>query len=75
MRDNHKIAEKEAGVAMDLSDVPNILWEPDEYRRVKLGEGNRGSICRGRGCRPHSDLRVQRYRAWQPIVFANGDRH
>jgi hypothetical protein len=47
MRDNYKIAEKETGVAMDFSDVPNILCEPDEYRRVKLGEGNRRALCAG----------------------------
>jgi hypothetical protein len=47
MRDNYKIAEKETGVATDFSDVPNILCEPDEYRRVKLGEGNRRALCAG----------------------------
>ena len=47
MRDNCKIAEKETGVAMDFSDVPNILCEPDEYRRVELGEGNRRALCAG----------------------------
>ena len=47
MRDNYKIAEKETGVAMDFSDVPNILCEPDEYRRVKLGGGNRRALCAG----------------------------
>lgn len=47
MRDNYKIAEKETGVAMDFSDVPNILCEPDEYRRVELGEGNRRALCAG----------------------------
>jgi len=42
-----KIAEKETGVAMNFSDGPNILCEPDENRRVKLGEGDRRALCAG----------------------------
>ena len=50
MRDNYKIAEKETGVAMDFSDVPNILCETDKYLRVKLGEGKpRALYVPGRG--------------------------
>jgi hypothetical protein len=37
---------REAGVAMDFSDVPNILCELDEYRRVKL-EAKRRALCAG----------------------------
>ena len=29
----------ETGIAIDFSDVPNMLCETDKYLRVKLGEG------------------------------------
>jgi predicted DNA-binding transcriptional regulator AlpA len=45
MRDNYKIAEKETGVRNGFQRRANILCEPDEYRRVKLGEGNRRAQC------------------------------
>ncbi len=34
-----EVAERETGVAMDFSDVPNILCETDKYLRVALGQG------------------------------------
>lgn len=50
MRAIHKIAPAETGVAMDLSDVPNILCETDKYLRVKLGQGKpRALYVLGRG--------------------------
>lgn len=39
MRAIYKVVQQEAGVAMDFSDVPNILCETDKYLRVKNGEG------------------------------------
>jgi hypothetical protein len=46
----YKIAERETGVAMDFSDVPNILCETDKYLRVKNGEGKpRALYVPGRG--------------------------
>ena len=38
MRAIYKIVRSETGVAMDFSDVPNILCETDKYLRVKNGE-------------------------------------
>lgn len=50
MRAIYAIAEAETGVAMDFSDVPNILCETDKYLRVKLGEGKpRALYVAGRG--------------------------
>lgn len=50
MRAIYKIAEAETGVAMDFSDVPNILCETDKHLRVKLGEGKpRALYVPGRG--------------------------
>lgn len=50
MRAIYKIAEAETGVAMDFSDVPNILCETDKYLRVKNGEGKpRALYVPGRG--------------------------
>lgn len=50
MRAIYKIAQSESGVAMDFSDVPNVLCETDKYLRVKLGEGKpRALYVPGRG--------------------------
>lgn len=50
MRAIFKVAQTETGVAMDFSDVPNILCEVDKYLRVKLGEGKpRALYVPGRG--------------------------
>lgn len=50
MRAIYKIAEQETGVAMDFSDVPNILCETDKYLRVLNGEGKpRALYVAGRG--------------------------
>lgn len=50
MRTIYKIVQQETGVAMDFSDVPNILCETDKYLRVKLGEGKpRALYVPGRG--------------------------
>ncbi len=50
MRRIYEIVEAETGVAMDFSDVPNILCETDKYLRVKLGEGKpRALYVVGRG--------------------------
>ncbi|MEE8206883.1 MAG: nucleotide kinase domain-containing protein [Nitrospinaceae bacterium] len=39
MRAIYRIATDETGIALDFSDVPNILCETDKYLRVKNGEG------------------------------------
>lgn len=50
MRAIYAIAQAETGVAMDFSDVPNILCETDKYLRVKSGEGKpRALYVVGRG--------------------------
>ncbi len=50
MRAIYKIVQEETGVAMDFSDVPNILCETDKYLRVKLGQGKpRALYVAGRG--------------------------
>lgn len=50
MRAIYRIVQAETGVAMDFSDVPNILCETDKYLRVKLGEGKpRALYVPGRG--------------------------
>jgi 5-hmdU DNA kinase-like protein len=50
MRAIYKVVQQEAGVAMDFSDVPNILCETDKYLRVKNGEGKpRALYVAGRG--------------------------
>jgi hypothetical protein len=50
MRAIYKVVEAETGVAMDFSDVPNILCETDKYLRVKNGEGKpRALYVAGRG--------------------------
>jgi hypothetical protein len=50
MRAIYRIVEAETGVAMDFSDVPNILCETDKYLRVKNGEGKpRALYVVGRG--------------------------
>jgi len=50
MRLMYEVMETETGVAMDFSDVPNILCETDKYFRVKNGEGKpRALYVPGRG--------------------------
>jgi hypothetical protein len=50
MRAIYKVVENETGVAMDFSDVPNILCETDKYLRVRLGQGKpRALYVAGRG--------------------------
>ncbi len=46
----YQVVERETGVAMDFSDVPNILCETDKYLRAKNGEGKpRALYVAGRG--------------------------
>jgi hypothetical protein len=50
MRAIYQVVSPETGVAMDFSDVPNILCETDKYLRVKNGEGKpRALYVPGRG--------------------------
>lgn len=50
MREIYAIVDRETGVAMDFSDVPNILCETDKYLRVQRGEGKpRARYVPGRG--------------------------
>lgn len=50
MRTIYRTVQQDTGVAMDFSDVPNILCETDKYLRVKLGEGKpRALYVPGRG--------------------------
>ena len=50
MRAIYKVVQQETGVAMDFSDVPNILCETDKYLRTKNGEGTpRARYVPGRG--------------------------
>jgi len=50
MRAIYEVVETETRVAMDFSDVPNILCETDKYLRVKNGEGKpRALYVPGRG--------------------------
>ena len=50
MRAIYRRVVDETGVAMDFSDVPNILCETDKYLRVKNGEGKpRARYVPGRG--------------------------
>jgi hypothetical protein len=50
MRAIYEVVSSETGVAMDFSDVPNILCETDKYLRVKNGEGKpRALYVPGRG--------------------------
>jgi hypothetical protein len=50
MRAIYRVVQRETGVPMDFSDVPNILCETDKYLRVKLGEGApRALYVAGRG--------------------------
>jgi hypothetical protein len=51
MRAIYATIEHDTGVAMDFSDVPNILCETDKWLRVKNGEGKpRALYVPGRGC-------------------------
>lgn len=46
----YETAERETGVPMDFSDVPNVLCETDKYLRVQLGQGRpRAKYVLGRG--------------------------
>ena len=46
----YALATQETGVAMDFSDVPNVLCETDKYLRVKLNQGKpRARYVPGRG--------------------------
>lgn len=50
IREIHKLSFEATGVAMDFSDVPNILCETDKYLRVRNGEGKpRALYVPGRG--------------------------
>jgi len=50
MRAIYQIAERETGVSLDFSDVPNVLCETDKYLRVLLGQGKpRAKYVPGRG--------------------------
>lgn len=50
MRAIYEVVESETGIAMDFSDVPNVLCETDKYLRTKLGEGKpRALYVAGRG--------------------------
>lgn len=50
MRAIYDVIETLTGVAMDFSDVPNILCETDKYLRVQVGEGKpRAKYVHGRG--------------------------
>lgn len=50
MRAIYKIIQQETGIAMDFSDVPNVLCETDKYLRTKNGEGKpRALYVPGRG--------------------------
>jgi hypothetical protein len=50
MRAIYRVVQHETGVAMDFSDVPNILCETDKYLREKNGEGHpRTRYVAGRG--------------------------
>ena len=51
MRKIYEVAEAETGVALDFSDVPNVLCETDKFLRVLNGEGKpRALYVPGRGC-------------------------
>ena len=50
MREIYQIVTQETGVAMDFSDVPNVLCETDKYLRVQLHQGTpRARYVHGRG--------------------------
>lgn len=50
MRAIYEVAARETGVALDFSDVPNVLCETDKYLRVHLGQGKpRARYVPGRG--------------------------
>lgn len=50
MLEIRELVEREAGFALDLSDVPNVLCETDKYLRALLGEGRpRTTYVPGRG--------------------------
>lgn len=47
----YPLVERETGVPLDFSDVPNILCETDKYLRVRNGDGKpRAKYVPGRGC-------------------------
>jgi hypothetical protein len=50
MRQLYELAERETGVRLDFSDIPNVLCETDKYLRVANGEGKpRARYVPGRG--------------------------
>ena len=50
MLEIRRVIERETGLALDLSDVPNVLCETDKYLRALLGEGRpRTTYVPGRG--------------------------
>jgi hypothetical protein len=50
MRAIYRVVQQETNVAMDFSDVPNILCETDKYLREQSGEGHpRTRYVAGRG--------------------------
>ena len=50
IRDLHPRLVADSGVAMDFSDVPNVMCEVDKYIRVMKGEGKpRARYVPGRG--------------------------
>ena len=50
MQEIYTIIQRETGISIDFSDVPNILCEVDKYLRVKNGEGKpRALYVEGRG--------------------------
>lgn len=51
MRAIYRTIQDETGVAMDFSDVPNILCETDKYLRVLNGEGAPRALYKPQGVR------------------------
>lgn len=49
MRVLYETIQQETGVAMDLSDVPNVLCETDKYLRVLNGEGTPRALYHPQG--------------------------
>lgn len=53
MRALYAVIQEETGVAMDFSDVPNILCETDKYCRVMYEEGAPRALYHPHGPAPH----------------------
>lgn len=50
MRAIYQVAQRETGVALDFSDIANVLCETDKYLRVRTGQGKpRALYVPGRG--------------------------